>query len=353
MTIETSRFAIPGGAEERFLVLSGIPGKSFEAEAEELLSRCRNAVGAMIPLMVRFHLSDITNQARKLREILAREMPGAPFSLVGQMPLNGAHLVLEGWFTDRPIGQLAFLPGADPGATASYEQMAQLFRDLEQSLVPRRSVAEHVLRTWIYCRDIDNNYAGLVKARRDYFNSIGLTASTHYIASTGISGTAERPGQLVLMDVLTTDGISPEQIEYMHAPEHLSPTHIYGVTFERGVRLLHRDRSHYFLSGTASIDKKGEIVHPGDIAKQTERMLENVTALLEHHQGKLTDLAQAMVYLRDPADRDTVETILRERIGSHCALALLLAPVCRPGWLVELDGIAVNRCGDPAFPEWA
>ena len=350
--MEMSRFAAPGGPEERFLVLSGGPAKDFRAEAEELLARCREAAGGTAPLMVRFHLSDVTNQAPVLREILAREMPGAAVSLVGQMPLHGSRMVLEGWFTARPSAQLAFLPGSDSGAAASYDQMKQLFTELETTLAPRRNVAEHVLRTWIYCRDIDNNYAGLVKARRDYFDSIGLTAATHYIASTGIGGTAERPGQLVLMDALVTDGVAPEQIEYMHAPEHLSPTHIYGVTFERGVRLTHRDRSHFFLSGTASIDKEGRIVHPGDVAKQTARMLENVAALLEHHQGKMSDLAQAMVYLRDPADRDTVEAILRERIGAHCAFALLLAPVCRPGWLVELDGIAVNRRGNAAFPEW-
>lgn len=28
---------------------------------------------------------------------------------------------------------------------------------------------------------------------------------------------------------------------------------------------------------------------------------------------------------------------------------MLKAPVCRPGWLVEIDGIAVNGAGDGAF----
>ena len=348
--METTRFTAPAGPEERFTVLSGRPGTDLMREAAELLTRCREAVGALSPVMVRFHLSDIANQAGPLREILAREMPGVPVSLIGQAPLDGPRLVLEGWFAERPLTQLGFLPGADPGETTSYDQMARLFADLAAALAPRRNVADHVLRTWIYCRDIDNNYAGLVRARRDYFDAIGLTAETHYIASTGIGGTAERPGQLVAMDSLVTNGVAPEQIEYMHAPEHLSPTHIYGVTFERGVRLMHRDRSHFFLSGTASIDKDGQIVHPGDVVRQTERMLENVAALLEHHQGKLEDLHQAMVYLRDPADRDSVAGMLRERIGKHCAFAVLLAPVCRPGWLVDLDGIAVNRSGKAAFP---
>ena len=28
---------------------------------------------------------------------------------------------------------------------------------------------------------------------------------------------------------------------------------------------------------------------------------------------------------------------------------MLKAPVCRPGWLVEIDGIAVNGAGESAF----
>ena len=28
---------------------------------------------------------------------------------------------------------------------------------------------------------------------------------------------------------------------------------------------------------------------------------------------------------------------------------MLKAPVCRPGWLVEIDGIAVNGAGEAAF----
>ena len=121
------------------------------------------------------------------------------------------------------------------------------------------------------------------------------------------------------------------------------------MAFERGARIVYGDRSHYFLSGTASIDAEGNIVHPGDVARQTARTLENMNALIERNGGSLSDLKQAVVYLRDWADRETVSRRLMESPLAAVPHLLLKAPVCRPGWLVEIDGIAVNGAGDGAF----
>ena len=58
-----------------------------------------------------------------------------------------------------------------------------------------------------------------------------------------------------------------------HAGEILSPTVLYRGTFEQGTRLVPGDRSLCFISGTASIDSKGQVVHPFDVTKQTERLV--------------------------------------------------------------------------------
>ena len=135
----------------------------------------------------------------------------------------------------------------------------------------------------------------------------------------------------------------------MEAPEYLSPTHLYRVAFERGTRVVYGDRSHYFISGTASIDAKGNIVHPGNVARQTVRTLDNIRALMERNGGSLSALKQAVVYLRDWADRDLVRRALMDSPLAGVPHLLLKAPVCRPGWLVEIDGIAVNGAGENAF----
>ena len=68
-----------------------------------------------------------------------------------------------------------------------------------------------------------------------------------------------------------------------------------------------------FISGTASINNKGEVVCPGDIRKQTERMWENVEALLKEAGCTFDDLGQMIVYLRDVADYTVVKGMYDER----------------------------------------
>ena len=67
------------------------------------------------------------------------------------------------------------------------------------------------------------------------------------------------------MDSYAVDGLEPGQIQFLYAPTHLNPTYEYGVTFERGTAVTYGDRKQVFISGTASIDNRGEIVYPGDI----------------------------------------------------------------------------------------
>ena len=204
------------------------------------------------------------------------------------------------------------------------------------------------MRTWFFVQDVDVNYSGVVRERRELFERHGLTPQTHYIASTGIEGRHADPSRLVLLDAYAVKGLRPGQQVYLHAKDHLNPTYEYGVTFERGVRVRYGDRSHILLSGTASIDNRGEIVAPQDIEGQTVRMLENVEALLAEAGASAADLAQMIVYLRDPADYPAVRKIFELRYEAVPRL-FVHAPVCRPGWLIETECIAVREDENPAF----
>ena len=201
------------------------------------------------------------------------------------------------------------------------------------------NVAQNCVRTWIYVRDVDVNYSGIVKARRELFDGWGLTADTHYLASTGINGLNEVPSHLVCMDAYSVKGLKEEDVQYLHALENLSPTHIYGVTFERGTAIRFSDRTQILISGTASIDKNGKIVAEGDIRKQTERTFVNIDALLKEAGAGFEDIAQMIVYIRDTADYEQV----RDYVETHfpdIPKVITWAPVCRPGWLVEVECIA-------------
>lgn len=119
----------------------------------------------------------------------------------------------------------------------------------------------------------------------------------------------------------------------------MSPADIYGVTFERATAIEMGNVDYLFISGTASIDKEGKIVHPGDVVKQTERTLENISALLRFADFTEKDLSVFMVYLRDPADYGFVKPII-DRYRKNLPAVYVKAPVCRPAWLIEIEATA-------------
>lgn len=359
-----SLFEAENGCSEHFFSAVSQPGYDFTAEAESLLAEYdRQTAGygcsVRTEFLLRFHLSDISNQAPVLRRFLAGR--NSFISMVGQPPAEGARLALEAWhitplektalsgnsFRFRFRNYEAFLTeGENPDSKGSFSQTADEFLSLEKILAGHGGcVADNTVRTWLYCRDVDNNYTGLVQARNEYFAKIGLTAETHFIASTGIEGQSEFPSRLVTMDSLSFTGLEPGQQIFLSAPEMLSPTALYGVSFERATRLVFGDRSHYYISGTASIDRHGKVVHPGDVRRQTVRMLDNVEALLHSSGGGLSDLKCATVYLRDSADAAAVRNELAGRLPAALPLVVLRAPVCRTAWLVEMEAVGVNPCG--------
>lgn len=217
-------------------------------------------------------------------------------------------------------------------------------------------LAGNCVRTWFFVHDIDRNYAGMVTARREHFTACGLTPDTHYIASTGICGTpvprpdpAGSPGAseeplLVQMDAYAIKG--PFTQTYLYAPTHLNPTYEYGVTFERGVKITCSGTSRILISGTASIDNKGQVLHPGDVRRQTLRMWENVEALLTEGGAGWPDVRMMVVYLRDREDYQTVAGMFSAKFPDTPYI-ILLAPVCRPAWLIEME--CISQTAGPVY----
>ncbi len=111
------------------------------------------------------------------------------------------------------------------------------------------------------------------------------------------------------------------------------------------------DRGHIYISGTASIDNKGNVLHIGDIEKQTLRMWENVEKLLEEGGMGMDDIMQIVVYLRDTADTTIVQRMFSEKFPG-VPYVLTLAPVCRPTWLIEMECIAVDQRKNPDYNDF-
>lgn len=311
----------------------------------------------------RYFLSDAANQADL---VMAWECENAfcALSVVQQAPLNGTKIAIWTWFQTgvsvetEKNGMLKathngytqyWTGGAFNRASNSEYQTRLLLNDYVMQLTEEGcKLATDCIRTWFFVQNVDVNYTGVVKARKEVFITQDLTEKTHYIASTGIGGRNADPAVLVTMDTYAVKGLKPEQIQFLYAPTHLNPTYEYGVTFERGTAVHYADRTQVFISGTASIDNKGNILYPGDICQQAARMLRNISALLTEAGATTEDIQQAIVYLRDTADYQVVEHFLAENYPGLPHI-IVHAPVCRPGWLIEMECIAVVPSENTAF----
>lgn len=290
-------------------------------------------------------LSDILNHydALKASSLYRYCLAQHPCTIIEQAPADGSKIALlaEAGHDDNGFRfQSLRLSDGETQGVSSYLQTLTLFERYIQSLEgTNMNIRDNLLRTWIYVADIDVNYDGVVRARNDVFRRYGLTADTHYVASTGIGGYSETRHATVAIDFLSLPDVEPGQLKYLQALDHLNPTHEYGVAFERGTRLTLPHRKIYYISGTASIDNQGQVLYPGDVERQTARLLDNIRALLADGEAQMSDIRYFVVYLRDFADRKTVGRYL----DSHhpdIPYVLLHAKVCRPQWLVEMECMA-------------
>lgn len=201
----------------------------------------------------------------------------------------------------------------------------------------------NMVRTWIYIRGMDQNYTDMSDTRTDVFRQWGLDENSGFPASTGIGGGTANPEALVSLDAVILDDMKRGQLQKMEAPAHMSPTTAYGVTFERGLKVNYGDRGHMYISGTASIDSVGDVLYPGDLIGQTKRTLENIRALLNASDGTMDDVVYLIVYFRNVDGAKQADSYLKENLPSHIPYMLLKGTVCRPEWLIEIEGMAISK----------
>ncbi len=323
----------------------------------------------------RVFLSDAVNQAAMVRETdLVRDTPDNPVavSIVQQQPLPASKVALLAYHIESPnqlvkerlsakhvlvrknglrhLWSTRLCGGAHNLSIDATGQTRNIFNDLIGTLTGQGGrLADHCVRTWIYMKGVDVFYKDMVDSRKLVFDRHGLTRDTFYIASTGIEGACAHQYDVVSMDAYSNLDLAPGQRTFLNDFSRLCPTKDYNVTFERGTRIAYADRVHHFISGTASIDSQGEVLHIGDVIKQLDRAVENVDALLRSGNAHFEDMQHLIVYLRDPADFVSVDAWFRKRYPD-LPVIIVQGAVCRPEWLIEIEGIAITANHEPSLP---
>ena len=215
---QISTFTGRGGTTEYHLLLNGTdPALSFAEQLQNLQRTYAAIVEEELPdtataVFRRYFLSDAANQADW---VMAWECENSfcALSVVEQAPGNGTKIALWTWFqTEMTVettrnGLLKaehngytqyWSGGATNHASNSEYQTRLLLNDYVLQLTEQGcKLANDCIRTWFFVQNVDVNYAGVVKARKEVFVTQGLTEKTHYIASTGIGGRHADPAVFV------------------------------------------------------------------------------------------------------------------------------------------------------------
>ena len=230
--------------------------------------------------------------------------------------------------------------GEGPGDGMDFTaQATDMFRRAQALLQREGASFSGVLRTWIYVNNMERDYAALNRVRTRFFRTNQVTRLP---ASTGIQGATYPRERGCAMDVYTVAGDPPVEAHVLHAPT-MNEAPRYGSAFSRGMKVVGEDRITLYVSGTASIDTEGNVVHVGDFQGQARRMLVNVEQLLASQDAGFGDLVSAITYLKEPRFLDTFLEVCAERsFPADIPNAISVADICRPEWLCEIEGIAVR-----------
>ena len=270
--------------------------------------------------------------------------PPIDFALPGtrRAALPGGALHEDAW------GSYALVTGiAPPDVSASpHEQTRAAFSELERALAPAGMDFSHVVRTWLFADGILDWYADLNRARDAFFRAHGVYG--RYVpASTGI-GWTPGGGARIVMGAFAAKGRGAGDLAVEALPSPLQcPALEYGSSFSRAAEVRTPGWRRVIVSGTASImPGSHDVAYPGDVDAQIDCAMSAVRAIYGSRGMDFADVSGALVYLKEESFRANWERWLARHPEFPRAHArAIVADVCRPEWLFEIESDAVRTTG--------
>lgn len=98
-----------------------------------------------------------------------------------------------------------------------------------------------------------------------------------------------------------------------------------------------------FVAGQIPLDPATMEMIKGDVAAQTERVLDNLSAVLQAAGSRLEHVVKTTVFLADMNDFTAMNDVYAERFGRHKpARSTIQAGALPKGARVEIDAIALK-----------
>ena len=221
------------------------------------------------------------------------------------------------------------------------EQATEIFGEIERLLGEHGMTFANVVRTWFYNDNINDWYAEFNSARTRFFEAHRVF-ETFLPASTGI-GHPNPFGAALVAGFFAQTVKNPEKAGKMIVKSPLQTDAMtYRSSFSRAAEAYSAMGRRLFVSGTASIlPDSSDVAYLDDPEKQIDCAMRAALAIVESRGMTKRDVPRAIVYLKKPEYHDLWQAWLRrEGLPANWATELV-AEVCRPEWLfeVELDAV--------------
>jgi enamine deaminase RidA (YjgF/YER057c/UK114 family) len=229
----------------------------------------------------------------------------------------------------------------DDDVASAPDHARRMFEAASAALSERGYSFRQVARTWIYLSRILGWYGEFNRVRTAHYAGAGLGADAAFPASTGIEGRHDR--EPCLMDLLAVDARAGSGLVVRPVLEsdRQGQPFAYGSAFARAMVLERNARKIIHVSGTASIGADGRSRHVGDASAQFSETLLGIAAVLEREGGCLSDIGQATLFAKSPAVAATCREVSRRLCLPALPFVEIVADVCRPELLVEVEAVAL------------
>ncbi|MFA6028486.1 MAG: RidA family protein [Elusimicrobiota bacterium] len=246
---------------------------------------------------------------------------------------------------------LPAIDGTSPDGTLPSSRGAQarrMFLNARAALKAGGFEFSDVVRTWIYLHRILEWYADFNAVRSALYRRPGFFGRSFFErapASTGIEGRGRRGDCVMDLLAVRSEGARGTGVEWVRRSARQGPAPAYGSAFSRAAALGAGARRTVHVSGTASIDAEGRSFAVGDAEGQSVQTLRSVAAVLEACGTGFDAVATSVVFHKSrPAFAAFRRAARRLRLPSWPVVPLL-ADVCRPELLVEMEAVAVAPRG--------
>jgi enamine deaminase RidA (YjgF/YER057c/UK114 family) len=224
---------------------------------------------------------------------------------------------------------------------------------------------EDVVRTWFFIGGIlrkqgnSLHYEAFNRARAEVYQGVfsagrGDASARDYPASTAVGA----DGRGVGLRAIAVKGRGEDRVAIPLENPRQTSAYAYDFddpstnpAFSRATVVGDVDCATIFISGTASIVGH-ETYHVEDVVAQTHETIDNIEALIAEANFQrhglsdggtsLAGLCQVHVFLKRGDDYAVVKAICEQRLG-RVPMVFTVADLCRPGLLVEMDGVAICR----------